>query len=281
MRRFLMVVVLLVCRLFCSLSEAADVNQPAADGKTYAVVAAGIIKDVAQRASKDKVVADFRRFLLGPAGVEPNHLVVLTGPGSFVQDANGEATAEGLRSTLESFAGRLKQTDRFIFYYGGQANVVAARLRFNLPGEDIEAEQLAEWIKKVRAGDVLIVLDCPGAGLAVEALTGPGRVILCAARADQVYSTRFGEFFVPALSKKQCDTNEDGLVSVLEAFTWTCRQLDRLYSGQNLVETEIPLLEDDGDGVPSQQPWRYEKDGNDGLVASRLFLSLKKWRTEK
>ena len=48
--------------------------------------------------------------------------------------------------------------------------------------------------------------------------------------------------------------------------------LDEFYLEQDLLSTEVPLLEDDGDGVPSQQPWEYEEDKKDGRAASRLFL---------
>ena len=45
-----------------------------------------------------------------------------------------------------------------------------------------------------------------------------------------------------------------------------------LYEKQNLLKTESPVLEDDGDGIPSQQPWQYKIEKNDGLNASEFFL---------
>jgi hypothetical protein len=96
---------------------------------------------------------------------------------------------------------------------------------------------------------------------------------VCGSRSDQRYSTRFSDYFVPALSEQTSDANGDGRISLLEAFTAASKRIDDLYREQDLMKTETPLIEDDGDGVPSQEPWDYEKEGHDGLVASRFFFS--------
>ena len=103
-------------------------------------------------------------------------------------------------------------------------------------------------------------------------MTGPGRIAIFGARSDQPYSTRFSEYFVPALVDITADTNGDSNISLLEAFTLASMQLDDLYRLQDLLKTENPVLDDDGDGIPSQQPWRYEQEENDGLAASKFFL---------
>ena len=102
-----------------------------------------------------------------------------------------------MKKTLENLAGRIKPQDRFIFYYIGQANVGAGKLRLNLPGKDITHEQLAKWIKPIKATSMLLVLDCPCAGMAVKSLTGKGRIIIAASTAEQPYSTRLSEYFIP------------------------------------------------------------------------------------
>jgi hypothetical protein len=120
---------------------------------------------------------------------------------------------------------------------------------------------------------MLIVLDCPGAGLAVKALTGQGRIVIGACTAEQHYSTKFSEYFVPALIDKSNDVNGDGRISLLEAFTSASKCIDDFYRVQSLLTTETPVLEDNGDGAASRQPWKYEQNKKDGLAASRFFLS--------
>ena len=43
------------------------------------------------------------------------------------------------------------------------------------------------------------------------------------------------------------------------------------FLGTNIVHA---LLEDDGDGIPSQSPWEYEQQGKDGAVAAEFYLKL-------
>jgi hypothetical protein len=253
-------------------------GQPAA-GHTYALIVSGIGKDSNERLLKDRVVHELRTYLREKAGVEPQRLAVLVPKDSSVRNSAGISGRESIRKTLETFASVTGPTDRFIFYYVGQANAVvetqnrAPRLRLNLPGPDATQEDLAAWLGGIKAETKLIVLDCPCAAVAAKALAGPGRTILCAANENQVYGTRFGAHFVPALARAENDTNHDGKVSLLEAFTAAAREIEQWYRDKQLLPTETPCLEDSGDGVPSERPWRYEQDGADGRRAAQFFLA--------
>lgn len=246
---------------------------PAEQADTYALIVSGINKELADRLAKDTIVGNLGTFLLNEVKVKPEQLSVLVGPRSSVRQGSRISTADNVRETLGGFASRIRPADRFIFYYAGQANTADGKLRLNLPGEDITHQQLAEWMGPIKASSLLLVLDCPGAGLAVKVLTGKGRLIICGCKADQHYSTKFGEYFVPALSAADSDADGDGKVSVLEAFTSASRQLEDWYRRQSLLQTETAVLEDNADGEPSAQPWRYERDGGDGLRASKFFLA--------
>lgn len=250
-------------------------REPTKTTSTHALVVSGINKHPKQRQLKDKAVTDLRRLLLNNAGVSPDRLSVLADSGSLVREASKASTAPNLKEAVKALAVAVKPEDRFIFYYVGQANIVAGKLRINLPGADITHEQLGEWINEIKASSMLIVLDCPGAGLAVKALTGHGRVVIGACTGDQHYSTRFSEYFLPALVDADTDKDGDGKVSLLEAFTAASRELDDLFREQGLLKTETPVLEDNADGIPSQRPWRYKQENTDGQAASAFFLSGK------
>lgn len=247
--------------------------KPTETKNTYAMIIGGINKDPKERLAKDKVVLNLRRFFLNNAKLKPARLSVLVADNSSVSKGSNISNAENLKETIKTLAAAIQPADRFIFYYVGQANIVAGKLRLNLPGEDITHEQLAEWINQIRASSMLLVLDCPGAGLAVKAMTGQGRIIIGACTAEQHYSTRFSEYFVPSLVDSKSDTDSDGKVSLLEAFTFASKQLDDWYFRQLLLKTETPVLEDNADGLPSRQPWRYKQGKTDGREASKFFLS--------
>jgi hypothetical protein len=145
-------------------------------------------------------------------------------------------------------------------------------LRLNLPGPDLTHDELATALMPLQQSPTLLILDCPAAGMAVKSLHRPGWVVLAAARSDQPHSPRFSDYFVPALEERLGDIDADGRTSILEAFQWTAQQLDTLYRDQKLMKSETPLLEDDGDGTPSQSPWRYATTGKDGQHAAQWYV---------
>jgi len=252
-------------------------EQPQPDGqqqarRTHVLVVKGIIKDPEAQEANDRAVEELREFFLKTAGLPDDQVTVLASGDSATGRQYGESTAENLQQTLKVLAGSIGPADRFVFYYVGQANVVVRDLRFNLPGPDVTHEELGEWIGPVEAAEVLIVLDCPGAGLAVPGVSGEGRIVVCGSRPDQPYATRFSEHFIPALADPESDENGDGRASVLEAFTRACGQLDELDRQEGVLNTETPLLEDDGDGIPSERPWQYEEEKRDGEEAAGFFL---------
>ena len=239
---------------------------------TYVLVVSGISKDPNERLEKNKSVSDLRNFFLNGVKIEADLLSILMVKSSSPDKASQIPTAKNLKKTIDTLAHSIKPQDRFIFYYLGQANVVTGKLRFNLLGEDITHQKLAEWLNKISASSTLIVLDCPVAGLAAKAMTGPGRIIVCACTSEQRYSTQFSKYFISALVDRESDIDADGKVSLLEAFTSTSRHLDDFYRQRQLLKTETPVLEDNQDGIPSRHPWRFEIDGKDGLTASKFFL---------
>ncbi|NIP53371.1 MAG: hypothetical protein GWN67_14535 [Phycisphaerae bacterium] len=257
-------------------AEATDSEKttvPVRSKKTYVLVVSGINKDPNERLEKDKSVSDLRNFFLDSVKIEAGQLSILMVKSSSADKTSQIPTAENLKKTIDTLARSIKPQDRFIFYYLGQANVVTDKLRFNLPGEDITHEKLAEWLNKISASSTLIVLDCPAAGLAAKAMTCPGRIIVCACTSEQRYSTQFSRYFIPALVDRENDIDADGRVSLLEAFTSTSQHLDNFYRQRQLLKTETPVLEDNQDGIPSRHPWRFEIDGKDGRTASKFFLS--------
>jgi len=275
MKRIMVILLLIIVGGFSFVDApgAQQAPEPTKGGRTYVLIVSGINKDPKDRRTKDRAVTDLRRFLLDDAGIKPERLGVLADRESTVRKGSKISTAENIKEQMNKCAATVNPEDIFILYYVGQANVVAGELRLNLPGADITHEKLAEWINAIRASSMLIVLDCPGAGLAVKAVTAKGRIIIGACTAEQHYSTKFSEYFIPAILDEKTDADGDGRISLLEAFTSACRDLDDFYRRQSLLTTETPVLEDNGDGNASRQPWRYKQNRTDGLAASRFFFA--------
>ena len=277
MKRIIIIILLTIANYLVVAGQASieQAPEPVKNKNTYVLIVSGINKDPKERLAKKKAVTDLKSFILNNAKIKPAYLNVLVSESSSVGKDLRISSAENLKSILKNIADRIMPEDRFVFYYVGQANIAADKLRFNLPGPDITHEQLAEWINKIKTSSMLLVLDCPGAGIAVKALAGKDRIVIGASTAEQTYSTRFSEYFIPSLLDSKSDIDVDGRISILEAFTLASKQLDDWYFRQLFLKIETPVLEDNGDGFPSQQPWRYKQDNSDGRKASMFFL-LKK-----
>src|SRR6185503_20285892 len=105
-----------------------------------------------------------------------------------------------------------------LFGHGTYANKTA---KFNLTGPDMAPQDFAPLLAKLRSKRVVFVNTASASGPFVEALSGPGRVIVAATRTgDEKYATLFGGPFVDAFATEAADGDRDGKVSILEAFDY-------------------------------------------------------------
>jgi hypothetical protein len=153
--------------------------------------------------------------------------------------------------------------------------------RFNLRGPDVTATDLATWLQPFRR-PLAVINNAACSGPFLNSLSGTNRVIITATRSgnEQNY-TRFGQYFAVALTDPQADLDQDGQVSLLEAFLMASRQASEFYKLQGRLVTEHALLDDNGDGLGTPADWfrglratKKTKDGAalDGLLAQQFRL---------
>jgi len=153
--------------------------------------------------------------------------------------------------------------------------------KFNLRGPDISAVDLAAALKPCRRP--LVVVQCASAsGPFLNALSGPGRVIITATRSGyEVNATRFGGYLASAIADPAADLDKDGQTSLLEAYLAASREVERFYKEQGRLMTEHALLDDNGDGLGTPAEWfrgtravKSPSDGKsvDGVRAHQIFL---------
>ena len=265
-----------LCILGILMVVSANMNQCCArtkDEPWHVVICGGILQDPQASQAEARVIAGLSHFFRDQLGVNQEAIDIVCDKQSLAFGPGVTAcTRKSLKRTLLSLVSDTRRIDRFVFYYTGQANRAASTLRLNVRGEDIIHEELVQWLGAIKAKQRLIVLDCPCAGLALKGLADPNNIVICSARSDQYDSPRFSEYFVPALLQWKSDEDADGRLSLLEAFQTTCRELDAYYEQEKCYKSENALLEDDGDGVPSQQPWFFAQSGKDGARAARFYF---------
>jgi len=153
--------------------------------------------------------------------------------------------------------------------------------KFNLPGPDISATELADWLKPL-SRRVVIFQGASASAPFINRLSASNRIIVTATRSgsEQNYA-RFGINAANALTNTLSDIDQDGQNSALEVFLAASRMTTEWYKTENRLATEHPLIDDNGDGRGTAADWfqglrvvKKSTDGAlaDGLRANQVFL---------
>jgi len=154
--------------------------------------------------------------------------------------------------------------------------------RFNLRGEDVTATDLAGWLQPLDR-PIAVVNTTSASAPFLAKLSGPRRIIVTATRSgnEQNY-TRFGAAFAAVLGDPSADLDQDGQLSLLEAFLGASTKVAEFYKGEGRLATEHALIDDTGDGLGTPASWfrglratKSPKEGVsvDGLRAHQWSLS--------
>jgi hypothetical protein len=179
------------------------------------------------------------------------------------------ATRDAVTKAIEGLASRAGAEDTVFIVLFGHGTFAAKVAKFNLTGPDMAPEDFKPLLAKLPSKRVVFVNTASASGPFVEALSGPGRVIVTATRTgDEKYATLFGGPFVDAFSTESADGDRDGKVSILEAFDFAKKAVAASYVREGLMQTEHGLLEDNGDKQGSMEPGRQAKDGQSAAALS-------------
>jgi hypothetical protein len=151
--------------------------------------------------------------------------------------------------------------------------------KFNLAGDDVSADRLAALLKP-RTAATHLVLSFSSSGAFMKVLVAPQRIIVCSTQSgtEQSYS-RFGIHFAEAIAGHPlADLDQDGAVSLLEAFLSAAKATTAFYDNEGRICTEHAILDDNGDGVGTRSEGftgtRRAKPTDDGVRAHQANLIL-------
>lgn len=183
----------------------------------------------------------------------------------------GRSTKEGLTKAFETIASRAKPDDLVFILLIGHGTADKDVSRFNLPGPDMTDAEFAKQLDRFGAQTVAFVNASSASGDFVKRVAGPRRIIITATKSGfEGNETIFASHFVAAYAKDGADQDKDGRISLLEAFGYARREVQRAYEKDNKLLTEHAVLDDDGDGVGHADA---SDKGPDGLRARSLFLA--------
>ena len=152
--------------------------------------------------------------------------------------------------------------------------------RFSLAGPDLKPEHLVTVLKPY-AGELVFVHTGSASEPFAKALKGERRVMVTATKSgDEVFYTRFGKPFAEAIGgRPEADVDQDGQVSVLEAFLHAAAEVKGFYETEERISTEHALVEDNADGLGTRsevfegtRPKEGTKVPVDGARARQVVL---------
>ena len=207
---------------------------------------------------------------LAPAASAAPHVVVVAGLGgepayaaAFVEQAQATANAverlaAGVTLLVGEDAGRDGIRTAFLAHEASAADepVVVVLIghgsydgehyRFNVPGPDPTAGDLAGWLAGLPAERQLVVLATSASGAAVDVLKADGRAIIAATKdGHEANAVVFGRFWAAALTEPRADIDKDGRIDADEAFRFAEQAVVEHYEDAQRIATEHPRSDGD------------------------------------
>lgn len=185
--------------------------------------------------------------------------------------ARDRSRKEVVEATLAELAARLPEDAPLFVVVIGHGSFRDGVSKVNLPGPDMTAEDFAAALEPFGERPVVFANLSSASGGFVGVLSGPGRTVITATKSGMERNVSvFGQFFVAAFVGDDADVDNDDKLSVLEAFNYARREVERAYDSEKKILTEHAQLDDNGDGKGSAQP---SPDAEDGRLAATLTLT--------
>ncbi|MBC7788323.1 MAG: hypothetical protein H7Z74_00140 [Anaerolineae bacterium] len=183
---------------------------------------------------------------------------------------NGLSTKANIQRALSRIAERSAAGDHLLVVLIGHGSAQGEASRFSIPGPDISAEEIGRLFAPFTQRKITLVNAASASGDFIRALSGRDRVIITATKtAFERNETMFPRYFVAALDSASADTDKDDRVSILEAYEFARREVERAYQKENRLLSEHSQLDDNGDGVGTAIP---VSGSGDGALARTLVL---------
>ena len=199
-------------------------------------------------------------------GFDPHKLRLLTE--RPVDSSVLRSTAEEVRRTFSLLKTELQQDNVLYVFLIGHGSFDGRESKFNLLGPDLPASEYNNLLSSLPTRRIVVINMSSASGEFAKSLSAKGRVVITATRNGQeTNATHFPGFFIDALNAKDADTDQDGHVSVLEAFVYANRLTAEFYTRAGRLATEHALLEDNGDGLGHERV-----EAGEGVLARATYL---------
>jgi hypothetical protein len=153
------------------------------------------------------------------------------------------ATREAVVSSLESLKTRAKAADSVVVMLVGHGSYDGEAYKLNLPGPDLDGEELAKLLGEIPARSQLVVNMTSASGAVLEKWAAEGRTLITATRSGfERNATRFAQHFAAALAAGSADLNKNGAITAQEAFDYASRSVAESFEKDGALATEHPQI---------------------------------------
>jgi hypothetical protein len=180
-----------------------------------------------------------------------------------------DATRANVEAYLKEVAKEAKPDDSLILMLIGHGSFDEFDYKFNLPGPDLSASQLAALLDKISAHELVVNMTSSSGG-SIPVLEKAKRVVITATKAGtEKNATVFPRYWIEGLRDPAADSDKNEIVTALEAFRYAEEKTAKFYETQKRLSTEHALIEDagKGDGVKAPSP-----ENGEGLTANRFAI---------
>jgi len=205
------------------------------------------------------------------AGIAEQNIILLSAqPAADESPGHRPSDRATIEQALGEISARAADQDRVFVVLIGHGNPRGDSAVFNLPGPDISADGLAAALDVLGERTILIINTASASGPFIKPLSRPNRVVITATSSGREYhAPLFGDYFVAAFGRPGADRDKDERISLLEAFDYARREVERNFASEKRLPTEHALLDDNGDGDGSLDPGEFKPDG---ALAGRIYL---------
>ncbi|UCD81776.1 MAG: caspase family protein [Desulfobacterales bacterium] len=207
--------------------------------------------------------------LAGDYGYPPDHITLLLGRGDPEETRiAGACRLETILEAMDALRKKVRPGDQLLFLFVGHGTSDDQEAKFVIVGPDLTGAKFAEILRAFSEQDIIVVNTTSSSQPFCNALSAPGRVIVCATRsAAERYDTIFPQFLLEALENRAADRDKNRRVSAFEAFYYAREKVNRWYTDQDRLPSEHPTLDDSGDGLFDTDPEPGKDDGRLAQIA--------------
>jgi len=242
----------------------APAQQPApAPGQTYALLIGGLGGQGPYGAWYADWLNRFHSYLTKSANVPDANITAL---------ADKEATLDAITAAFGKIAQRAQPQDQFVLFIVGHGDLSGSAPTLILAGPDATATQIAALLTTVPAKNQVVLNFSASSGDFVKALSAPGRVILAATSPTELEEPVYAEFFLRGLESKRADLDNNGTITMLEAFNWAAQQTAFWIARWQETDTGVST---DADATKPPGPTVWKASGKETVeIFEKLYAGV-------